>query len=78
MTAAALTIAEPGADLLSVEKAAALLRRTNDIGLAREIRNRAKIIQTYRREQRASLDALNDAIEVALRAERRLGKSAKR
>ena len=77
MTAAALALPVRADDRLDVARAAALIAECGNLDEIREIRDRAKAIETYKREHRASLDALNDAIEVALRAERRLGQLCK-
>lgn len=58
---------------LDVERVAAILRRCVDVDQIREIRDRARAIEVYQRERKASLSAQQDAAEIALRAERRLG-----
>lgn len=58
---------------LDVERAAALLAGCKDIDQVKDLRDRAAAVQVWLRHQRASISAQNDAAEIALRAERRLG-----
>ena len=74
---AALSIVEPVTGMLSVEKAAALLRESCDLGFVREVRDHAKAVQVLQQARRASLDAQTDAAEIVLRADRRLGELCK-
>ena len=63
---------QPG-DQLDVERAAEMIRMCKDANTVREIRDQARTIETWQRTRRASLEAQNDAAEIAIRAERRLG-----
>jgi hypothetical protein len=58
---------------LDVERAAALLHGCKDVDQVKDLRDRAAAVQVWLRHQRASISAQNDAAEIALRAERRLG-----
>lgn len=63
---------EPPATL-DVEKARDALARCKSVDQAKDLRDKATAIAVYMRTRSASLEALNDAIEIKLRAERRLG-----
>lgn len=63
----------PSRDELDVERAAALLASCKNVETVKDLRDRAEAIQVWLRHQRASISAQNDAAEIALRAERRLG-----
>lgn len=67
------TIAKRPVVLLRVEEARALLAKCVRIDEAKSIRDKAEAIKIYLRQQNASRDAQNDAAEIKLRAERRLG-----
>ncbi len=67
-----LALREDG-DRLDVERAAAWLARCKNLDDVRSIRDRARAIEVYHRSRGAALDAQQDAAEIALRAERRLG-----
>jgi len=69
--AAALSFVETGE--LDVERAAAWLARCRDVDDVRDVRDKARAIEIYQRARGASLAAQQDAAEIALRAERRLG-----
>lgn len=56
-----------------VEEARQLLARCVKVDEAKNIRDQAAAIQAYYRQQRAGRAAQNDAAEIKLRAERRLG-----
>src|SRR4051812_11665131 len=56
-----------------LEAAARSLAEVRDVPEAKDIRDRAQAIQHYLRQQGYSLAAQNDAAELKLRAERRLG-----
>jgi phage N-6-adenine-methyltransferase len=58
---------------LDVERAAAILAACKDVDSVKDVRDRAAAVQVWLRHQRASIQAQNDAAEIALRAERRLG-----
>lgn len=64
---------QPAAGLLRVEQARQLLAACKDVDEAKDIRDQAAAVQAYLRQQRASREAQNDAGEIKLRAERRLG-----
>lgn len=59
--------------LMKVEEARALLAQCKTVDEAKGIRDKAAAIQSYLRTQRASTESQNDAAEIKLRAERRLG-----
>lgn len=63
--------AVPG--LLKVEEARQLLAECVRVDDAKQIRDQAAAIRVYLRQQNASREAQNDAAEIKLRAERRLG-----
>jgi phage N-6-adenine-methyltransferase len=64
-------------DLLDVERAAALIAGCTDLDAIRGIHSQAKAIEAYRRTTKAALDAQNGAIEIRLRAFRRMGEILK-
>jgi phage N-6-adenine-methyltransferase len=69
-----LTVVRPEAGTeLDVERAAALLAQARSVDEVREIREKARAIEVYQRMRGASLSAQQDAAEIVLRAERRLG-----
>lgn len=72
-----LAKAEQGGALLRVEEARALLAECMRVDEAKDIRDKAEAIAIYLREQKASREAQNDAAEIKLRAERRLGELLK-
>lgn len=59
--------------LLRVEEAGRLLAECKTIDEARDIHDKAQAITVYLRQQNASREAQNDAAEIKVRAERRLG-----
>lgn len=61
------------AGLMKVEEARAMLAQCVRVDEAKSIRDKAGAIQAYLRQQSASREAQNDAAEIKLRAERRLG-----
>lgn len=63
----------PSSAELDVERAAAILASCKDVDSVKDVRDRAAAVQVWLRHQRASIQAQNDAAEIALRAERRLG-----
>ncbi len=71
--ATAITKSSAPASLLRVEEACALLAKCRTIDEAKGIRDKAEAIKAYLRTQNASLEAQNDAAEIKIRAERRLG-----
>lgn len=71
-----LALTESG-DRLDVERAADWLRKCRDAVQVREVRDKARTIEFFYRERSASLAAQQDAAEIALRAERRLGEFCK-
>lgn len=71
--AAALAKRAAGAGLLKVEEAREILAQCRRVDDAKSIRDQAEAIRAYLRQQNASRDAQNDAAEIKLRAERRLG-----
>lgn len=60
-------------ELLGVERAAAFLAECRNVDEVRDVRDKARAIEVYQRTRGASLEAQQDASEIALRAERRLG-----
>ncbi len=70
----ALTIRQATTHALNVEKARALLAKANKIGEVREIAAKASAILTYlKRTHNSSIGAQNDAAEIQIRAEIRMG-----
>lgn len=59
--------------VLRIEEARALLAQCRRVDEAKQIRDQAQAIGAYLRQQRASEGVQNDAAEIKLRAERRLG-----
>lgn len=74
MTAAGTALArhEPPA-LLRFEQAHALLRECTRIDEVKSLRDQAAVVAGYLKQQKASRDMQNDAAELKLRAERKLG-----
>jgi phage N-6-adenine-methyltransferase len=66
-------LARVAPQLLSVERAQQMLAACVNVDEAKQIRDQAQAIKAYLRTQKASLGAQNDAAEIKLRAERRLG-----
>lgn len=75
MTSAAdaLVLSEVETGQLDVERAAAWLARCCSVDDVLEVHDRSKALLVYQRTRKASLGAQQDAAEIALRAERRLG-----
>lgn len=69
----AITVADPVPDALDVETAARMLASCRSMDQVRSVRDKAKAIAVYQRTRGASLQAQNDAAEITLRAERRMG-----
>jgi hypothetical protein len=61
------------APAIHLPQACRLLAQTESIAEAKELRDQASTIQEYLRTRREGLDRQNDAAELKLRAERRLG-----
>jgi len=59
--------------LINARSTLALARKNGDIPLALEVRDRAEALRKYVRLRSASLEALNDAAEAKLEAERTVG-----
>lgn len=70
-----LTIARApnGGLVLHVEEARQILAQCVQVDEVKQIRDQAGAVAAYMRQQRASAEAQNDAAEIKLRAERRLG-----
>jgi phage N-6-adenine-methyltransferase len=66
-------ITKRGAPQLDVEGARLLLARTNDVEKILEIKDAAKLAAEYHRMRGNGLGAINDALEIVLRAQRRFG-----
>lgn len=63
---------KPG-ELLSVEKACTFLAQAMKVDEVKRVRDQAQAIQVYYRQRKAGLAAYNDAAEIVLRSERRIG-----
>lgn len=59
--------------MLSVERARAILEQSKAVDEVREVADQAKAIELYLRSRNASMESQSDAAEIRLRAERRLG-----
>ena len=74
MNVPALAIYTPGGEPLArLELARRLLAETRSLDEVRSIHDLAEAARLYARQARLGLDAQNDAAEIKLRAERRLG-----
>jgi N6-adenosine-specific RNA methylase IME4 len=69
----AITASRAPVQLLKVEEACAILATCKTVDEAKSIRDKAEAIRVYLRSQKASAEAQNDAAEIKLRAEQRLG-----
>lgn len=69
----AITRVSTGTGLLKVEEARALLAECRDVDEAKDIRDKARAMEMYFRRREAGREAQNDAAEIKVRAERRLG-----
>jgi phage N-6-adenine-methyltransferase len=58
---------------LDIERARELLRHTHDVDLILDIRDAAQLSAAYHKLRGSSLAAINDALEIVLRAQRRFG-----
>lgn len=65
------------AELLDVERARAYLSKCRDTDEVKECRDKVKAIALYLRSRKAGIGSQNDAAEIVLRAERRLGELSK-
>jgi len=68
-----VTLTQRDVAQLSVEKARMILAACKTTDEAKDIRDKAKAVAVYLRVKRASTESRDDAFEIALRAERRLG-----
>lgn len=59
--------------LLSVEKARQFLAQSKNVDEIRDVADKAKAVALYLRSRDASIESHNDAVEIQLRCERRLG-----
>lgn len=75
-TRTALTPPPPAA-LLTVEKARQFLEQSKNVDEVRDVADKAKAVALYLRSRSASIESQNDAAEIRLRAERRLGELTK-
>lgn len=66
-----------GRGMLTVERARKYLAECKDTDEVGEVRDQAKAVEMYLRSRKASIDAQQDAAEIRLRAERRLGELTK-
>lgn len=73
----ALVKATPPGQLLPVEQARALLAQSKNVDEVKDVADKAKAVALYLRMKDASIDSQNDAAEIRLRAERRLGELMK-
>lgn len=64
-------------DLLSVERARQFLAQSRSVDEVRDVVDKAKAVALYLRSRDASIESQNDAAEIRLRAERRLGQLTK-
>lgn len=64
---------EPAQQLVCVEKAKQMLAEAKSVGEVKAIRDQAQAVAHYLKQQAASFQAQQDAAEIKLRAERRLG-----
>ena len=58
---------------LTVEKARAYLAQCKQVDEVKEVRDKAKALSLYLRSRKASVESQADAVEIAKRAERRMG-----
>lgn len=65
------------APLLTVEKAREFLAQSKNVDEVRDVADKAKAVALYLRSRNASIESQNDAAEIRLRAERRLGELTK-
>lgn len=65
------------AGLLTVEKARQFLAQSKSVDEVREVADKSKAVALYLRSRNASIESQNDAAEIRLRAERRLGELTK-
>ncbi len=66
-----LSLVEP--TLLNVEHARILLAKATSFGEVKSIHDKAHAIVVYLRHRKAALESINDATEILIRSERRLG-----
>jgi hypothetical protein len=76
-TSSSKQLCEVEADQLDVERAAAQIAQCKNLDELRDIRDKSRAIEAYQRARGASVQAQQDAAEIALRAERRLGELCK-
>jgi N6-adenosine-specific RNA methylase IME4 len=60
-------------EMLSVERARAFLEKARTVDEVKDIRDKAEAVRRYLRARGAATDSQNDAAEIRLRAERRIG-----
>lgn len=70
-TTMSLALIKPGS--LGIERARAAIAECREVDEAKDIRDKAIAVGVYLRTKGAARDACNDANEIALRAERRMG-----
>ncbi len=73
----ALVKTKPPGPLLSVEKARQFLAHCISVDEVRDVADKAKAVKNYLRTRKASIESQNDACEIQLRAQRRLGELTK-
>ncbi len=69
----ALAKIEEQPEMLSVERAREFLAKSKSVDEVRDVADKAKAVSLYLRSRDASIESQNDAAEIRLRAERRLG-----
>jgi N6-adenosine-specific RNA methylase IME4 len=69
----ALVVAEPPGALLGVEQARQFLAKSKSVDEVRNVADKAAAVALYLRSRNASIESQNDAAEIRMRAERRLG-----
>lgn len=69
----ALARTDEAPQMLSVERAREFLAKSKSVDEVRDVADKAKAVALYLRSRDASIESQNDAAEIRLRAERRLG-----
>lgn len=65
---------DPEGLAISLERAKAYIAACRDVDALKDLRDKAEAIKKYERARGASLDAQNDAAEIVVRCDRKLGK----
>jgi N6-adenosine-specific RNA methylase IME4 len=69
----ALAKVDPGPQMLAVEQARDFLAKSRNLDEVKGVVDQAKAVALYLRSRNASIESQNDAVEIRLHAERRLG-----